>query len=68
MSRLLPFPLATAGLFALWLLLNQALSLGHVLLGGAIALIGGWALTALAAAEGPNSAPSVPSSAYHLWC
>ena len=31
----------------LWLLLNQALSLGHVLLGGVVALVGGWALTAL---------------------
>ena len=47
MTRLLPFPLAAAGLLALWLLLNQALSLGHVLLGGAAALAGGWALTAL---------------------
>jgi multicomponent K+:H+ antiporter subunit E len=47
MTRLLPFPLATAGLFALWLLLSQAFSLGHVLVGGAIALIGGWALTTL---------------------
>ena len=47
MTRLLPYPLATAGLFALWLLLSQAFSLGHVLVGGAIALIGGRALTAL---------------------
>ena len=47
MIRLLPFPLAAAGLFALWLLLSQAFSLGHVLVGGAISLIGGWALTTL---------------------
>jgi multicomponent K+:H+ antiporter subunit E len=47
MTRFLPFPLMTAGLLVLWLLLNQALSLGHVLLGGAVALAGGWALTAL---------------------
>jgi multicomponent K+:H+ antiporter subunit E len=47
MTRLLPFPLGTAGLLALWLLLNQALSLGHLLLGGAVALAGGWALAAL---------------------
>src|SRR5829696_215682 len=39
MIRLLPFPLAAAGLFALWLLLSQAFSLGHVLVGGALSLI-----------------------------
>lgn len=45
--RLLPFPLVTAGLLVLWLLLNQAVSAGHLLLGGAFALAGGWALTTL---------------------
>ena len=43
MTRLLPFPLVAAALLVLWLLLNQALSVGQVLLGGAIALVGGWA-------------------------
>ncbi len=43
MTRLLPFPLMAAVLLVLWLLLNQALSVGHLLLGGAIALAGGWA-------------------------
>ena len=47
MMRLLPYPLVTAGLFVLWLLLNQAVSMGHLLLGGAVAIAGGWALTAL---------------------
>jgi multicomponent K+:H+ antiporter subunit E len=47
MRRLLSFPLGAAGLLVLWLLLNQALSLGHVLLGGIVALIGLWAFTAL---------------------
>jgi multicomponent K+:H+ antiporter subunit E len=47
MIRLIPFPLASASLLAVWLLLNQTVSLGHILLGGAIALIGGWALAAL---------------------
>jgi multicomponent K+:H+ antiporter subunit E len=47
MTRLLPFPLVTAGLLVLWLLLNQAVSIGHLLLGGAIALAGGLALAAL---------------------
>jgi multicomponent K+:H+ antiporter subunit E len=37
----------SAGLLAFWLLLNQALSLGHILLGGAVALVGGWALAVL---------------------
>jgi multicomponent K+:H+ antiporter subunit E len=47
MRRLLPFPIASASLLAFWLLLNQTLSLGHILLGGAVALVGGWALSAL---------------------
>jgi multicomponent K+:H+ antiporter subunit E len=47
MTRLLPFPFMSASLVILWLLLNQSLSPGHILLGGAIALIGGWALAAL---------------------
>ena len=54
MSRLLPFPLTSVSLVALWLLLNQTLSLGHFLLGGAIAVVGGWALAAL---EPPKSRP-----------
>ncbi len=47
MTRLLPFPFISAGLLALWLLLNQALSLGHVLLGGVAAIVGGCALALL---------------------
>jgi multicomponent K+:H+ antiporter subunit E len=47
MTRILPFPLVSAGLLGLWLLLNQALSLGQILLGSVLALAGGWALTAL---------------------
>jgi multicomponent K+:H+ antiporter subunit E len=47
MIRLLPFPIVSASLLVLWLLLNQALSPGHILWGGAVALIGGWALAAL---------------------
>lgn len=37
MSRLLPYPVLTASLLAMWLLLN-GLSFGNVLLGGAIAV------------------------------
>lgn len=47
MKRLLPFPLLSAALLALWLLLNQTVSLGHILLGGVAALAGGWAFTLL---------------------
>jgi multicomponent K+:H+ antiporter subunit E len=47
MMRLLPYPLVSAGLLGLWLLLTQALSLGQILLGSVLALVGGWALTAL---------------------
>ncbi len=46
MTRLVPFPIVSAGLLVLWLLLN-GLSVGHLLLGSAIALIGGRALAAL---------------------
>lgn len=47
MSLLLPFPIASASLVVLWLLLNQTLSLGHLLLGCGLGLIGGWVLARL---------------------
>jgi multicomponent K+:H+ antiporter subunit E len=47
MKRLLPFPLMSGGLLVLWLLLNETLSLGQVLLGGGVAIVGGWTLAAL---------------------
>jgi multicomponent K+:H+ antiporter subunit E len=47
MTRLVPFPIPAACLFVLWLLLNQTLSVGHIVLGAAIATVGGWALAAL---------------------
>jgi multicomponent K+:H+ antiporter subunit E len=47
MTRLLPFPLLSVGLLVLWLVLNQALSLGQVLLGGVLGLGGGWAFSLL---------------------
>jgi multicomponent K+:H+ antiporter subunit E len=52
MRRFFPFPLAAAGLFVLWLLLNQALTSGQVLLGIVAALVGQWVLTAL---QPPNA-------------
>ena len=39
MRLLLPYPIASAGLFGLWLLLNQSLSSGHILLGGVVGLV-----------------------------
>lgn len=63
MTQLLPFPLASAALFVLWLLLNQALSPGHILLGAAIALVGGWALTAL---EPPKARPQRVTALFRL--
>lgn len=47
MTRLIPFPIVSASLLAFWLVLNQTLSPGHILLGSAVALIGGWALAQL---------------------
>jgi multicomponent K+:H+ antiporter subunit E len=49
MTRILPFPTASAGILVLWLLLNQSLSPGHLLLGSLAALVGGWSLALLEA-------------------
>ncbi len=47
MSLFLPFPIMSAAVLILWLLLNQSLSAGHILLGAAAALATGWALYVL---------------------
>ncbi|RXG93201.1 Na+/H+ antiporter subunit E [Bradyrhizobium vignae] len=47
MTRLLPFPIISFCLLALWLLLNQAITFGHILLGCLVALVGGRILTIL---------------------
>lgn len=47
MTRLLPFPIVSFCLLALWLLLNQAVTVGHILLGCVLALAGGQILTVL---------------------
>jgi len=41
------FPFALAGLLVLWLMLNQTLSLGQMLLGLAVAALGAWTLRLL---------------------
>jgi multicomponent K+:H+ antiporter subunit E len=48
---LLPFPLVSACLLGLWLLLNQTLSVGQILLGSVLAVLGGWSMTALQPAK-----------------
>lgn len=46
MSRLVPHPLLSAGLTLMWLMLTR-FSPGHLLLGGAIALLAGWTVERL---------------------
>ena len=38
MNGILPFPLLSLALLVLWLLLNQSVSAGHVILGSVIAV------------------------------
>ncbi len=47
MTRWIPYPLVSLGLLTLWLLLNQSLASGQLILGTALAFGGGLALTAL---------------------
>jgi multicomponent K+:H+ antiporter subunit E len=46
-TRWLPFPLVSAFLLLMWLLLNQSLSAGHLVLGCVLALVGPLAMAAL---------------------
>ena len=63
MTKLLPFPIMSASLLALWLLLNQTLSPGHILLGILVALVGGWTLTTL---EIPKAHLRRPAAVFRL--
>jgi multicomponent K+:H+ antiporter subunit E len=47
MSGVLPYPLLSLALLLLWLLLNQSVSVGHVILGSVIAVLASWAMAAL---------------------
>jgi multicomponent K+:H+ antiporter subunit E len=49
MNRWLPFPVLSLALLAMWLVLNQTLDAGHVLLGTALGLGGGQVLAGLQA-------------------
>jgi multicomponent K+:H+ antiporter subunit E len=59
MTRLLPFPFLSLGLLILWLLLNQTASLGQVLIGCLLALLGGWVLNTLELPRARVRRPSV---------
>lgn len=47
MSRILPYPILALLLLVLWLLLQQSVSLGHLLLGSVIAVFASLAMAAL---------------------
>jgi multicomponent K+:H+ antiporter subunit E len=47
MTRFMPHPLIAAFLFAIWLVLNQSVSPGNILLGMLFAYIGAWTITAI---------------------
>jgi len=47
MSWLLPYPLLSAALLSLWLLLNQSVSVGHLALGSVLAVLASWTMAAL---------------------
>lgn len=47
MSRLFPHPVLSLGLLVLWLILQQSVSLGNILLGSVIAISAGLATSAL---------------------
>jgi multicomponent K+:H+ antiporter subunit E len=47
MSGILPYPLLSLALLVLWLLLNQSISAGHVILGSVIAVLASWMMAAL---------------------
>jgi multicomponent K+:H+ antiporter subunit E len=63
MRRWLPFPLLTAALLALWLLLTGSMAPGTVVLGGVLALGAGRVLTAL---DTPKSRFRRPRAALRL--
>ena len=59
MKRWLPAPLLSASLFVLWLLLNQSLGLGQVLLGAAVAIAMPVLMAPLRPPAGPLRHPGV---------
>ncbi|GGF28120.1 cation:proton antiporter [Youhaiella tibetensis] len=47
MRRLFPYPLLSVSLLVMWLLLNQSLGLGHILLGALIGIATAWVTASL---------------------
>jgi len=47
MKRWLPYPLLTAALVAMWLLLTESVALGSILMGGILATVALWGFKAL---------------------
>ncbi|MCC7254244.1 Na+/H+ antiporter subunit E [Hyphomicrobium sp.] len=47
MTRWMPYPILSAFLLGMWLLLNQSLSPGHIVLGSIIGVAGGLAISTL---------------------
>lgn len=52
MTRLFPYPVLSVALFAMWLLLNQSLAPGHLLLAFVLAIVGPLVTTALDSPRG----------------
>lgn len=55
--RLLPYPLLACGFAALWLLLNESVGAGALLLAAVAAVVGGWLLRPLDLAQARPGAP-----------
>ncbi|WP_072392815.1 Na+/H+ antiporter subunit E [Hyphomicrobium sp. CS1GBMeth3] len=47
MTRLMPYPILTVFLLGMWLLLNQSVSPGHIVLGSIVGIAGGLAISTL---------------------
>lgn len=58
MTRLMPYPILSAVLLAMWLLLNQSLSPGHVLLGCIVGVAGGLVISTLQIPSGRVHRPA----------
>jgi multicomponent K+:H+ antiporter subunit E len=59
MTRWLPFPILSLCLLGMWLLLNETLSPGHIILGCVIAMVGPWAMSSLDIPAGKARHPGV---------
>jgi multicomponent K+:H+ antiporter subunit E len=59
MKRMTFYPILSASLLGMWLLLNQSISPGHVFLGSVLGIAGGFALSALQLPAGRVHRPAV---------